>query len=67
MNNKLIADLIVLWVVAVVFALIALVAWVCSIHDDGVEDKIGCAFGPLILVAAVVITILQVAGVIGVW
>jgi hypothetical protein len=67
MQNRLIADLIALWVAALVLAFTAFMAWGFSIHDDGIGDKIGCAVAPAILIAAGVITLLQSIGIIGVW
>jgi hypothetical protein len=67
MHHSIATDLIILWLVAIVLALTWFAAWGFSIHDGGVEDTIAMYIAPLILLAALIITLLKVVGVIGIW
>jgi hypothetical protein len=65
--SRLWTDILVLWVAAFVLGFAAYLAEGFSLHDDSWEDRIGWLSPLLFLLAALVVTILQLIGIIGVW
>jgi len=62
-----VTNLIEIWIAALAIALALFLGWGASIHDGGIEDRITGVLPLVILSMAVVVSVLQVTGVISTW
>jgi Trk-type K+ transport system membrane component len=58
MNSKIWLDLLQVWIMAIVFGFIAFLAWGFSVHDESIEDYVGCAIPAVIILVGIIVTIL---------